>query len=79
MEKVFSEEEYNRVKKIKEDFDNGKISIDDISNEDANIILKIYDYQIKSLKAEILSLTFEIEEYKERMKEAIEQLKKQKE
>ena len=53
MENKFDEEEYNRLKEIKRRFEKKEISIDEISDNDAYFISKMYEYQIKSLNAEI--------------------------
>lgn len=76
MENKFDEKEYSRIKDIKEKFDKREITLEDISKEDAYIISKMYDYQIKNLNAEIQDLYDKIGSYKRRMQYAIEALDK---
>ena len=56
LENKFDEKEYSRIKDIKEKFDKREITLENISKEDAYIISKMYDYQIKNLNAEIQDL-----------------------
>lgn len=74
MENKFDEEEYNRLKEIKRKFEKKEISIDEISDNDAYFISKMYEYQIKSLNAEIQDFYEKIDSYKKRMEYAIEAL-----
>lgn len=74
MEKEIFKQNYERVLKIKEDFDARKIDIEDISDEDVKLILDIYNLQIKKVNAEIVELKEKIEQYKTRIKDAIEYL-----
>ena len=74
MENKFNEEEYNRLKEIKRRFEKKEISIDEISDNDAYFISKMYEYQIKSLNAEIQDFYEKIDSYKKRMEYAIEAL-----
>ncbi len=74
MENKFDEEEYNRLKEIKRRFEKKEISIDEISDNDAYFISKMYEYQIKSLNAEIQDFYEKIDSYKKRMEYAIEAL-----
>lgn len=74
MKKEFNQEEYERLKKVKEDFDNRLIEEKDISEEDTYFISSMYDYQIKNIMEEIKELQGCIEDYKKRMKDAIEYL-----
>lgn len=76
MENKFDEKEYSRIKDIKEKFDKREITLENISKEDAYIISKMYDYQIKNLNAEIQDLYDKIGSYKRRMRYAIEALDK---
>ena len=71
MENKFDEEEYNRLKEIKRRFEKKEISIDEISDNDAYFISKMYEYQIKSLNAEIQDFYEKIDSYKKRMEYAI--------
>lgn len=74
MEKEIFKENYDRILKIKEDFDARKIDIEDIPDEDVKLILDIYNLQIKKVNAEIVELKEKIEQYKTRIKDAIEYL-----
>lgn len=74
MENKFDEEEYDRLKEIKRRFEKKEISIDEISDNDAYFISKMYEYQIKSLNAEIQDFYEKIDSYKKRMEYAIEAL-----
>ena len=74
MENKFDEEEYNILKEIKRRFEKKEISIDEISDNDAYFISKMYEYQIKSLNAEIQDFYEKIDSYKKRMEYAIEAL-----
>ena len=74
MENKFDEEEYNRLKEIKRRFEKKEISIDEISDNDAYFISKMYEYQIKSLNAEIQDFYEKIDSYKKRMEYSIEAL-----
>lgn len=74
MENKFDEEEYKRLKEIKRRFEKKEISIDEISDNDAYFISKMYEYQIKSLNAEIQDFYEKIDSYKKRMEYAIEAL-----
>ena len=74
MEKEIFKQNYERILKIKEDFDARKIDIEDIPDEDVKLILDIYNLQIKRVNAEIVELKEKIEQYKTRIKDAIEYL-----
>ena len=74
LEKEIFKQNYERILKIKEDFDARKIDIEDIPDEDVKLILDIYNLQIKKVNAEIVELKEKIEQYKTRIKDAIEYL-----
>ena len=76
MENKFDEKEYARIKEIKTKFEKTEITLEEISDEDAYIISKMYDYQIKNLNAEIKDLYEKIDSYKKRMQYAIDALNK---
>ena len=76
MENKFDEKEYDRIKKIKDKFEKREITLEEISDDDAYIISKMYDYQIKNLNAEIQELYEKIDSYKKRMQYAIDALNK---
>lgn len=69
-----SEDEYLRIKKLKSDFDNYLITEDQISEKDKEIIRNMYKVQIKKMDYEIAELKNAIEEFKSRMKEAMDYL-----
>ena len=76
LENKFDEKEYARIKEIKTKFEKTEITLEEISDEDAYIISKMYDYQIKNLNAEIKDLYEKIYSYKKRMQYAIDALNK---
>ncbi len=76
LENKFDEKEYARIKEIKTKFEKTEITLEEISDEDAYIISKMYDYQIKNLNAEIKDLYEKIDSYKKRMQYAIDALNK---
>ena len=76
MEKEISKEKYENIKEIKNKWDNKEIDITDIPIEDRELLLKIYDIEIKKVKNEIEELENKIDNYKRRMQDAIQSLKK---
>lgn len=76
MEKEISKEKYENIKKIKNKWDNKEIDITDIPIEDRELLVKIYDIEIKKVKNEIEELENKIDNYKKRMQDAIQSLKK---
>ena len=76
MEKEISKEKYENIKKIKNKRDNKEIDITDIPIEDRELLVKIYDIEIKKVKNEIEELENKIDNYKRRMQYAIQSLKK---
>lgn len=76
MEKEISKEKYENIKKIKNKWDNKEIDITDIPIEDRELLVKIYDIEIKKVKNEIEELENKIDNYKRRMQYAIQSLKK---
>ncbi len=76
MEKEISKEKYENIKKIKNKWDNKEIDITDIPIEDRELLVKIYDIEIKKVKNEIEELENKIDNYKRRMQDAIQSLKK---
>ena len=71
MKKEFNMDEYNRLRKLKEDFDNYLIKEEDIEKEDVFLINKMYDFEIKNVTEQIKDLEEKIENYKQRLVEAI--------
>lgn len=76
MEKEISKEKYENIKEIKNKWDNKEIDITDIPIEDRELLVKIYDIEIKKVKNEIEELENKIDNYKRRMQYAIQSLKK---
>lgn len=76
MEKEISKEKYENIKKIKNKWDNKEIDITDIPIEDRELLVKLYDIEIKKVKNEIEELENKIDNYKRRMQDAIQSLKK---
>ena len=76
MEKEISKEKYENIKEIKNKWDNNEIDITDIPIEDRELLVKIYDIEIKKVKNEIEELENKIDNYKRRMQYAIQSLKK---
>ena len=76
LEKEISKEKYENIKEIKNKWDNKEIDITDIPIEDRELLVKIYDIEIKKVKNEIEELENKIDNYKRRMQDAIQSLKK---
>ena len=74
MEKECTPEELERIKIIKEKIENNSLTLKEVDENDLRIISKLYDYDIKKIKAEIKELDQKIDVYKKRMKEAIDYL-----
>ena len=68
----------NNLEKIKSDFETGKIKESDINGDEALLISVLYEVQLIELEDEIQKMKDEIEDYKKRMKKAIEFLKRNK-
>ena len=76
LEKEISKEKYENIKEIKNKWDNKEIDITDIPIEDRELLVKLYDIEIKKVKNEIEELENKIDNYKRRMQDAIQSLKK---
>ena len=76
LEKEISKEKYENIKEIKNKWDNKEIDITDIPIEDRELLVKLYDIEIKKVKNEIEELENKIDNYKRRMQYAIQSLKK---
>lgn len=74
MEKEYTPEELERIKIIKEKIENNSLTLKEVDEEDLRTLSKLYDYDIKKIKAEIKELDQKIDVYKKRMKEAIDYL-----
>ena len=74
--KEIDKKEYERLKCIKELWDNYKINENQITEEDAIKIDKMYDLQIKELKEEIKNTKEKAEDIKEKISKIEEYLKK---
>ena len=68
----------NSIEKVKLDFESEKIKEVDISKDEALLISVLYEVQLIELDDEIQKMKDEIEDYKKRMKKAIEFLKRSK-
>lgn len=68
----------NSIEKVKLDFESGKIKETDISKDEALLISVLYEVQLIELEDEIQKMKDEIEDYKIRMRKAIEFLKRKK-
>lgn len=69
--KVEQDEELLRLLKLKQKYDNGDISEDDISEDDARRVIKLYEQEINNLNVDI-------EKSKNRIKHKLNELKRQK-
>ena len=67
-----------KIKKMKSDFETGKIKESDINGDEALLISVLYELQLIELDDEIQKMKDEIEDYKIRMRKAIEFLKRKK-
>ena len=74
MEKEYTPEELERIKNIKGKIENNSLTLEEVDEEDLRTLSKLYDYDIKKIKAEIKELDQKIDVYKKRMKEAIDYL-----
>lgn len=74
MEKEYTPEELERIKNVKEKIENNSLTLEEVDEEDLCTLSKLYDYEIKKIKAEIKELDQKIDVYKKRMKEAIDYL-----
>ncbi len=74
MEKEYTPEELERIKNVKEKIENNSLTLEEVDEEDLRTLSKLYDYEIKKIKAEIKELDQKIDVYKKRMKEAIDYL-----
>ena len=63
---------------MKSDFETGKIKESDINRDEALLISVLYELQLIELDDEIQKMKDEIEDYKIRMRKAIEFLKRKK-
>lgn len=64
-----------KVESVKNDLDHDKITIDDVSEEYITILNLIYEIEISEVENNIARLNRDIEDYKVRMKNAIDYLK----
>ncbi len=74
MAKKIDNDEYERLKQLKQDFDLRRITESELTDEDSFYLSKMYDMQIKNLGEEITKLEQKIKDYEKRMKEAIDYL-----
>lgn len=66
------------IEVLKERYDKGEIKQEDLTKQQRIEIGKIYDRQIAETEEEIKQLDIEIEEYKNKLIDIIERLKKNK-
>lgn len=67
--------EIERIEKIKEDYEAGNITEKDIEDEDVELLNLMYNFEIEELELKIKQARAQLDDYKKRMKEAIEYLK----
>jgi hypothetical protein len=77
MEKIYVNEK-NRIDNLKYKFENGIISKEDLNPDDALLLSFMYQLEIISLDDQIAEQNETLEEYKERLKNAIDYLKNKK-
>ena len=74
---IFNEfEEKNRILKLQNDYENGIIKDNELSEEQKEELMNLYDEQIKNLEEEILRDKVELKMYKQKIKNKMEMLKK---
>lgn len=78
MENIKISKDLIELENIKENFENGNITIDDISIDDARLLNLMYDLEILETEYKINNIDEKLENYKTRMRAAIEYLKNKK-
>ena len=74
---IFNEfEEKNRLLKLQNDYENGIIKEDELSEEQKEELMNLYNEQIRNLEEEILRDKVELKMYKQKIKNKMEMLKK---
>ena len=74
---IFNEfEEKNRILKLQNDYENGIIKEDELSEEQKEELMNLYNEQIRNLEEEILRDKVELKMYKQKIKNKMEMLKK---
>lgn len=74
---IFNEfEEKNRLLKLQNDYENGIIKEDELSEEQKEELMNLYNEQIRNLEEEILRDKVELKMYKQKIKNKMELVKK---
>lgn len=68
----------DNIEKIKLDFESSKIVESDLNKDQAILLGVLYELELIELEEKIENLKIEIEDYKNRMRKAIEYLKRKK-
>lgn len=68
-------EEIDRLEKIKEDYEAGNITEQEIEEEDVELLNLMYDFELEELEFKIRQARAQLDEYKIRMREAIDYLR----
>ncbi len=78
MENIKISKNLIELENIKENFENGNITVDDISIDDARLLNLMYDLEILETEYKIEKMDEKLDSYKTRMRAAIEYLKNKK-
>lgn len=78
MENIKISKNLNELENIRQNFESGNISLDDISIDDARLLNLIYDLEILEAEDNVNQIDMKLESYKKRMRAAIEYLKNKK-
>ncbi len=78
MENIKISKNLIELENIRKNFENGNITLDDISIDDARLLNLIYDLEILETEENINQIDEKLESYKSRMRAAIEYLKNKK-
>lgn len=71
-------EEKNRLLKLQKDYESGIIKEEELSEQQKQQLMELYNEQIKNLEEEINRTKVEMKMYKHKIKNKIEMLKKKK-
>lgn len=78
MENIKISKNLNELENIRQNFESGNISLDEISIDDVRLLNLIYDLEILEAEENINQIDMKLESYKKRMRAAIEYLKNKK-
>lgn len=78
MENIKISKNLNELENIRQNFESGNISLDEISIDDVRLLNLIYDLEILETEENINQIDMKLESYKNRMRAAIEYLKNKK-